>query len=136
LIVHDGIVDRFTRSLDEYPAWLKEQDTLGEKDASGNEDKTPEKKLGKKQLRQQEAQRRQRLKPLYDKVRGIETSLESSKTELAGVQERLADESIYSDSDRRPELDELVKEQARLQSDVENLEWNWMEASEALENAT
>ena len=25
LIVHDGIVDRFSRSLDEYPAWLKEQ---------------------------------------------------------------------------------------------------------------
>lgn len=136
LIVHDGIVDRFKLSLDEYPAWLKEQDTLGAKDATGNEDKTPEKKLSKKQLRQQEAQRRQRLKPLYDKVRGIETSLESSKTELAGVQERLADESIYSDSDRKPELDELVKEQARIQTDVENLEWNWMEASEALENAT
>ena len=26
LIVHDGIVDRFKRSLDEYPAWLKERE--------------------------------------------------------------------------------------------------------------
>jgi len=135
LIVHDGIVDRFTRSLDEYPAWLKEQESGTDKDTINNEEKAPEKKLNKKQLRQQEAQRRQRLKPLYDKVREIEKSLSDSKAKLAAVQERLADGSIYTDADRKPELSDLVKEQASIQTAVDDLEWKWMEASEALEIA-
>lgn len=135
LIVHDGIVDRFKRSLDEYPAWLKEQESGTDKDAINGEEKTPEKKLNKKQLRQQEAQRRQRLKPLYDKVREIENSLSDSKTKLAAVQERLADELIYSDPNRKSELSELVMEQASLQTAVDDHEWKWMEASEALEIA-
>jgi ATP-binding cassette subfamily F protein 3 len=135
LIVHDGIVDRFTRSLDEYPAWLKEQESGTDKDTINSEEKAPEKKLNKKQLRQQEAQRRQRLKPLYDKVREIEKSLSDSKTKLAAVQERLADESIYTDADRKTELSDLVREQASIQTAVDDLEWKWMEASEALEIA-
>jgi ATP-binding cassette subfamily F protein 3 len=135
LIVHDGIVDRFTRSLDEYPAWLKEQEARENQSADEKNQEKPTKKLTRKQLRQQEAQRRQRLKPLYDKVRDIEKQLASNKTELATVQERLADETIYSDTDRKSELAELIKEQASLKSAAETLEWNWMEASEALELA-
>ena len=135
LIVHDGIVDRFTLSLDEYPAWLKERESRNKNDEALSEEKKPEKKLNKKQLRQQEAQRRQRLKPLYDKVRGIENSLATSKTQLTAVQERLADETIYTDTDRKAELSEIIEEQTKLQAAVESLEWNWMEASEALEKA-
>jgi ATP-binding cassette subfamily F protein 3 len=135
LIVHDGIVDRFTRSLDEYPAWLKEQEARENQNADEKDKEKPTKKLTRKQLRQQEAQRRQRLKPLYDKVRYIEDQLASNKDELATVQERLADEAIYSDTERKSELAELIKEQASLKSATETLEWNWMEASEALERA-
>jgi ATP-binding cassette subfamily F protein 3 len=135
LIVHDGIVDRFTRSLDEYPAWLKEQEAGTDKGAVNSEEKTPEKKLNKKQLRQQEAQRRQRLKPLYDKVREIESALSDSKIRLSAVQESLADESIYSDPSRKSELADFVKEQSSIQAAVDELEWKWMEASEALEIA-
>ena len=32
LIVHDGVVDRFNRSLDEYPAWLREQQRRDEEE--------------------------------------------------------------------------------------------------------
>jgi ATP-binding cassette subfamily F protein 3 len=135
LIVHDGIVDRFTRSLDEYPAWLKEQEARENQNADEKDKEKPTKKLTRKQLRQQEAQRRQRLKPLYDKVRDIEDQLASNKDELATVQERLADEAIYSDTERKSELAELIQEQASLKSAAETLEWNWMEASEALERA-
>ena len=34
LIVHDGIVDRFDRSLDDYPAWPREQDEKSEQAAA------------------------------------------------------------------------------------------------------
>ena len=131
LIVHDGIVDLFKRSLDEYPAWLKEQDAREDQRVT----EKPAKQLSKKQVRQQEAQRRQRLKPLYDKVREIEKQLASIKSELESLDERLADETIYTNQERKSELAELVKAQVSLRSEVEALEWNWMEASEALETA-
>jgi ATP-binding cassette subfamily F protein 3 len=136
LIVHDGIVDRFSRSLDEYPAWLKEQQTRENRVDTGEPalDK-PKPQLNKKQLRQQEAQRRQRLKPLMDKVRDIDKQLDTRRNELETVETSLADEAIYSDPDRKSDLADLVRNQASLKSAIDALEWKWIEASEALEKA-
>jgi len=134
LIVHDGIADRFNRSLDEYPAWLKEQQ--GRAEAISNNDAGNKKpQVNRKQQRQQDAQRRQRLKPLMDKVRTIEKQLESSRSELQAIEVQLADESIYAESDRKSELADLLQDQGSLKSAIETLEWEWLEASEALEKA-
>jgi len=136
LIVHDGIVDRFNRSIDEYPAWLKEQQSRGSRTVNDEvENSRPKPQVNRKQQRQQEAQRRQRLKPLRDKVRDIDNKLETSRSTLGAVEENLADESIYADPERKDELTELVKNQATLKAEISTLEWNWMEASEALEKA-
>lgn len=136
LIVHDGVVDRFSQTLDEYPAWLKEQQTNGiSTDGSYDENAAPRKHASRKQIRQQEAQRRQRLKPLYDQVRKIDTQLATARTDLEALQKRLAEEDIYRDPERKTELAELVKDQASLKSELDALEWRWMEASEALELA-
>jgi ATP-binding cassette subfamily F protein 3 len=136
LIVHDGIVDRFSRSLDDYPAWLREQQDNQNKLAAGAQE--TEKTMAqpnKKQLRQQEAQRRQRLKPLVDKVRTIDKQLESSRAELDTIEMSLTDDAIYKDPDRKSDLAELVSHQATLKSTIEALESEWIEASEALEKA-
>jgi ATP-binding cassette subfamily F protein 3 len=135
LIVHDGIVDRFDRSLDDYPTWLKEQEDQVEAAAEKWQDK-PEKSLTKKQQRQEQAERRKRLKPLYDAVRNIEKKLNTSRAKLADFESRLTDESIYADVDRKDELTELVKGQAAMKTEIETLEWEWLEASETLERAT
>jgi len=135
LIVHDGVVDRFNRSLDDYPAWLKEQEEGSEHAAAKWQD-TPEKSVNKKQQRQEQAQRRQRLKPLYDKVRDVEKELASHRSRLIELDARLADESIYVDSSRKDELTQLVQDQAATRSALESLEWEWLEASETLEKAT
>ena len=136
LIVHDSIVDRFTRSLDEYPAWLKEQQDRQDQTVAGQaESKTPNRQANRKQQRQQEAQRRQRLKPLLDNVRKIEKQLDSIRNGLETVELSLADEAIYTDPARKAELTELVKNQSSLKSSLDNLEWDWMEASEAVEFA-
>jgi ATP-binding cassette subfamily F protein 3 len=132
LIVHDGIVDRFDRSIDDYPAWLKEQEENAEKVAAKWQDE-PAKQVSKKQQRQEQALRRQRLKPLYDKVRNIEKDLASNRSQLIELDERLADESLYSDTNRKDELKQLVKDQAAVKAAIEALEWDWLEASEELE---
>ena len=134
LIVHDGIVDRFDHSLDEYPAWLKEQELVASQTAAPKQD-APAKQLSKKQQRQEQAKRRQRLKPMFDKVRDIEKNLATSRAALEKLIERLTDESIYSDPERKNELTKLVQDQTDAKSDIEKLEWHWLEASEKLERA-
>ena len=136
LIVHDGIVDRFTRSLDEYPMWLKEQqDREGAASVDKTESQNSNRQVNKKQQRQHEARRRKRLKPLFDKVREIEKQLELNRKELDTVEKSLADETMYTNPDRKAELTGLMKDQASLKSAVDTLEWDWMKASEALEVA-
>jgi len=135
LIVHDGVVDRFNRSLDDYPTWLKEQEEKAEQ-ATAKWQEAPAKSVNKKQQRQEQAQRRQRLKPLYDKVRGVEKKLAAQRATLTELDTRLADETIYADPDRKDELTQLVQDQAAAKSAIESLEWEWLEASEELEKAT
>ena len=134
LIVHDGIVDRFNRSLDDYPAWLKEQEEKSQQSVAKWQE-APVKSVNKKQLRQEQAQERQRLKPLRDQVKKIEEELAVLRNQLAELDRRLSDESIYTDQDCKDELTELVRNQAEVRSGIESLEWQWLEASEKLEQA-
>ncbi len=135
LIVHDGIVDRFTRSLDDYPTWLREQEEKSEQAAAKWQD-VPAKSVNKKQQRQEQAQRRQQLKPLYDKIRDVEKELTVLRTKLVELDTCLADESIYVDQSRKDELTQLIQDQAAAKSSIESLEWEWLEASEELEQAS
>jgi len=134
LIVHNGIVDRFARSLDDYPAWLKEQEENVQNANTAWQDE-PVKQVSKKQQRQKQAQRRERLKPLYDQVRTVEKKLADCRAQLEKHDGSLADETIYSDANRKDELKQLVKDQATTKTAIEALEWEWLEASEALEQA-
>jgi ATP-binding cassette subfamily F protein 3 len=135
LIVHDGIVDRFNRSLDDYPTWLREQEEKTEQAAAKWQD-DPAKNVNKKQQRQEQALRRQKLKPLYDKVRDLDKELAANRFRLTELEASLADESIYVDPSRKDELTQLVQDQAAARSTIESLEWEWLEASEKLEQAT
>jgi ATP-binding cassette subfamily F protein 3 len=136
LIVHDGVVDRFKRSLDEYPAWLKEHQVTQDQNGTANAEAVkPARNVNRKQQRKLDADRRLRLKPLLDKVRNVEKRLASSKNELASVENALADEGIYAAGERKDELTELVKNQAVLKATIAELEWEWLEAGEAVEVA-
>ena len=134
LIVHDGVVDRFNRSLDDYQAWLREQEEKVDQ-AAAKWQEAPARSVNKKQQRQQQARQRQRTKPLRDAVRKVEKALAEQRTRLTELDERLADESIYTDQGRKDELTQLVKDQAEAKSTIESLEWQWLEASEKLEQA-
>jgi ATP-binding cassette subfamily F protein 3 len=55
--------------------------------------------------------------------------------QLETLGKQLADAALYSDPCRKEEMTGLLREQAGLKSDIETLEWEWFEASEALERA-
>jgi ATP-binding cassette subfamily F protein 3 len=138
LIVHSGKVDHFDSSLDEYPAWLRQQqienqpeDTPGDNVEGGE----GEELISRKQQRQIEAARRKELKPLTDRVRRAEAGLETTRKELQAIETSLADASLYSDSARKEELSLCMRKRADLQATIETLEWEWFEATEALESS-
>jgi ATP-binding cassette subfamily F protein 3 len=135
LIVHDGIVDRFNRTLDDYSTWLREQEEKSGQVVAKWKD-APAKNVNKKQQRREQAERRQRLKPLHDKVREVEKALAANRARLTDLEARLADESLYADPARKDELTQLIQDQADVKSTIESLEWEWLEASEKLEKAT
>ncbi|MEJ2533913.1 MAG: ATP-binding cassette domain-containing protein [Gammaproteobacteria bacterium] len=132
MIVHDGGVERFERSLDEYADWLRERDQEREEAPTGN---AAAPRANRKQARQKEAEQRRRLKPLSDRVRAVEKKLGALRTELELLETRLADEGLYTDATRRDELTALVRSQGETRAGIDALEWEWLEASEALEAA-
>ena len=133
LVVHNGTVDRFKQTLDDYPSWLKEQQIQLNVESASSSIKNIERLPSKKQARQLEAQRRQRLKPLLDRVRNIEQLLAANRIEREMLEKRLADETLYTDPGRMDEMTGLIKQRGSIKTSLENLEWEWLEASEALE---
>lgn len=132
-IVHNGQLHEFRESLDDYPNWLRAQDESAEDESSTASQ--PERSFSKKQARQDEAKRRQQLKPHTDRVKKIDRQMHQLRTDLAAMDKLLIDESLYTDAGRQEEMTSLLQKQAALKSNLETLEWEWLEASEKLEEA-
>jgi len=132
-IVHNGSLHEFRQPLDEYTNWLREQEALPEGEKPGAAAATAT--SSKKQNRQDEAKKRQLLKPYMDKVKSIDRQMSQHRADLGGIEQQLADETLYTDAARKEEMTRLLVRQAGLKSSLETLEWEWLEASEQLENA-
>lgn len=132
-VVHNGRLHEFRQPLDEYPNWLKAQDAEALDKLSPAPQTT--RTTSRKQNRQDEARRRQQLKPFLDIVRKIESQMNQHRSDLDGLTDSLHDESLYTDTARKEEMTRLLQHQAELKSSLETLEWEWLEASEKLEKA-
>jgi ATP-binding cassette subfamily F protein 3 len=133
-IVHNGQLHEFRQTLDEYQNWLKEQDAEpADNTSSGEQSAAPV--SSKKQNRQDEAKRRQQLKPYMDAVRKIDRQMTRHRDDLTAIEQVLIDESLYTDASRKEEMTSLLLKQGNLKSSLESLEWEWLEASEKLEQA-
>ena len=132
-IVHNGKLHEFRQPLDEYPNWLKAQNAESVTESSPAPQAA--RISSKKQNRQDEAKRRQLLKPHMDVVRKIDKAMSLQRAGLAEIESTLLDETLYTDATRKDEMTTLLQQQATLKSSVETLEWEWLEASEKLEKA-
>ena len=131
MVVRNGGVEAFTRSLDEYPDWLREQEAeqIERAQPSPSENRT----TSRKEQRQIDARRREQLKPFTDRIRTLERDLERRRKELESLEATLNGPEIYGDPSRQDELTELLRQQSEARKEIEALEWAWLEASEALE---
>lgn len=135
VLVANGCAQSYNGDLDDYARWLSEH-------RRGNESQNPETEasptikptVDKRQLRQQEAARRQQLKPHLDKVKKTEKLLNSLQEQQQTIEQSLADSALY-EADNKDQLKEMLAQQASLKQQLLQAEEDWMEAAEALELA-
>jgi len=130
-LVANGQVSDFSGDIDDYQQWLnddKKQTLKSVKSTDSNADKG----LDKKQLRQQQAELRKKAAPLKKQADKLEKKIHQWQEELAKVEALLSDSDIYQ-AERKSELTELLKTQAKLKNDVEENEMDWLELAEKIE---
>jgi ATP-binding cassette subfamily F protein 3 len=132
-LVEGGTVARLTSDLDTYTALHNPagnpSDTPGERrDAEGGSSAAP----NRREQRRVAADFRKKEKPLRDTLTALENRIDAATSVLKEREAVLADPDTYH-SLPAEELDGLLKEAARLRTEKERLEEEWLEASEALE---
>jgi len=128
LLVDEGKVKPFDGDLDAYRNWLLKPKL----NASENADVQSETKTNKKAQRQQLAEKRKQLNPLKKEVTKLEQKMQLLEQEIDGIEKQLAEPEMYQ-SENRGRMEELSKQRGELSVELENIEENWLQKSEALE---
>ena len=130
LLVAEGKVEPFDGDLDDYARWLLDyrQRHAPVSNTPVNLDKTD-----KKAQRQAAAALRQQLAPHKRQADKLESELGEVQTKIATIEAGLSDSAVY-EAARKDELRDLLAQQAKLKVREGELEEQWMEALELLED--
>lgn len=140
-LVHDGQVEPFDGDLDDYQQWLVDQnrqETLANKSQQDNDNTTTSTNLSaqdKKEQKRKEAEFRQQTQPLRKKLTTLESKMDKLSQELSDIETALSDSGIY-DTSRKNELSDCLSRQGVTKSALEEVEMEWMELQETLEEMT
>ena len=127
-LVAGGQAKVFDGDLDDYRQWLlnKDKPVKTTNEASGSNKKKDDRRAA--------AAARQKLQPLRNVVKKSEQKMEKVQAALDNLEQKLSDNSVYEDS-AKEKLKALLLEQGNLKAELEQLEMDWFEASEALQEA-
>lgn len=140
-LVHDGQVEPFDGDLDDYQQWLVDQnrqETQANKSQQDNNNITTTANLSaqdKKEQKRKEAEFRQQTQPLRKKLTTLESKMDKLSQELSNIESILSDSGIY-DTSRKNELSDCLSRQGVTKSALEEVEMEWMELQETLEEMT
>jgi ATP-binding cassette subfamily F protein 3 len=132
LMVADGGVQDYDGDLEEYRAWLSAR-RAQEAQVFDGVDKADSAQV-RKDRKRTEAERRQREQPLRRKIKELEGRLESLLQRRAAIDAQLSGGDLYATTSK-DKLKELLRDQARVKSEIDETEEAWLEASEALQQA-
>ncbi|MBK8675770.1 MAG: ATP-binding cassette domain-containing protein [Cellvibrionales bacterium] len=127
--VHDGEVSEFDGTLEDYHRQLSKQNGAEavEKKSAANAVQD------KKTQRQESAQLRQALAPLRKRAGELEKNIAGKQKKLADIEEALSDPALY-ETEKKSQLQKLLAEQGALRKQIEDLEAEWFNIQEQLEN--
>ena len=130
VLVHDGKVDDFPLSLEEYPQWLMEQ---GRQDkGTSTEAVSNQGAASRKETKRLQAEQRKQLQPLRKKVTETETELDRLHALQRKLEHELAKPELYSE-ENKARMKAMLLEKAGVDSRCEVLEADWLEACDQLE---
>ena len=137
-LVADGGVRPFKGDLNDYRKWLAERGANASEPGTGKADqasdgnrKSSEKKIDKKQARRDQADFRNRVRPLRNKVDKLTREIDQTSSDVKKIEAQLADSQLY-EPDQADALSVALKKQADLRAKLEQLESDWIQAEEAL----
>jgi len=127
LLVHDGSVEEYREDVAAYEKWVLGRQQAESRPAgeSGNES-------SRKQQRQAAAAHRDRLRSVKKATAATEKEMDGIEQRLGELETQLADSELYN-SERKAELDELLREQGTLRTSAQKLEEHWLELQHELE---
>lgn len=130
-LVHQGRVEVFPDSLDEYPAWLARQNQEAEAAQTGQA-ASVHSQTARKERKRQEAELRKQLQPLTKAIKQLEQQIERLTTAKAELETRLSDTDLYLDS-RKQELLTLLAQKKTIEQGIGTAEEQWLALEEQLE---
>ena len=141
ILVANGRASEFQGSVDDYPKWLAEhnkgkhdESNITAKQELNTPVKTDNSASAKKEQKRLDAEKRKALQPLSNRVKRAERVMEKLNEEKLIVEEKLSDIDLYTDENKET-LKQLLTDQAYIQKELDQAEADWLNASEALEEA-
>ena len=140
IIVHDHKAEAFDGDLDDYAVFIN-QANLSAKAVSANskaENRVGDQvdaNLSKKEQRQKDAERRKQLQPLMNKLKKSEQRLDELSIKKEELEKQLADPDIYLE-EKKESLKKVLFDKTKIDKELNEVEAQWMEFSEEIENAS
>ena len=133
ILVADGRAIPFDGDLEDYRRWLSQRNATSQRPDDG-EPPARHSAEARKSRRRDDAERRQRLRPLKKEVERWDAKLDQLQIQHSELEQQLADPALYSD-DQKDRLKTLLTQQAEIAKHLQHAEEQWLTASEALERA-
>ena len=132
LLIHQGKVNPFDGTLEDYHRWMSKGQLKAGKDIPQSKPSDSATKSNKKQQRQQTADNRKAKAPIKNRIKRTEQKIEQIQKQLKRLETDLADDSLYQ-VQHKSKLEDLIFKQTDMRTQLESLEENWLELNEQLE---
>ena len=132
-LIHQGGVDIFDGTLEDYHRWVnrRESKTAGES-VIPRQPSDSAAKISKKEQRQQTAELRKQAAPIRNRIKRTEQKMDQAQKKLSEIENELADQALYQ-ADKKLILENLIFTQSELRKQLDSLEETWLILSEQLE---
>lgn len=121
----------FDGDLDDYAKWLKQQNKMLEETESPAQ---PVNTTTRKDQRRLDAERRKQFQPLKNRITKLEKNLAVLNKKQETLESLLSDADIYNEENKK-KLKQSILEKSSVDSELEEVEMEWLELSEEYEEA-